>query len=1162
MPENLSYDLIFTIMFYGILGLAVLGGLMRGFKKTLFNFITMLIFYIVFFLTIETVATALWSMEIPSLGTALAFIDQSLSSYTSFEAAFNPLMLSLLGIDLSTANASLTEFILGMGMFIVKIAYTLLYFTVGLVVYKILCMILKMLFIHNKKGESKNALFGALFGFANGVMAVAVMLIMMGGFMSVLESVSTLIPEDLDLTTLSETPDRDTLYEASYSLIPLADVENFSPQMVTDVVTAYNNNLIVQMASSITITDDYGLETPFNLYLFDSVASFTYKEEKVSIRQELVVVSSILDAVFQAMDDAGIELTELSGADMGVILSAAASLDLTMLLDSKLVSNALVFVLSGDAGIEISDMLIVPADIVWFDVLDDDGEIVTNGELRNILLALNALVDVAGMVDFTNFDLNVITALTDDVIDVLFNSRVLVATISDLLTTQDFGTTEVIIPDTVFDDDGYLLKTELKALASAVRLVVSEVVGEETEFDFAAALSLTSGQIDTLFESEILSATIGKFLYDMNTDPLVIPASVVSTVTMGINSYSVVTTVEMKAVMNAISIIGFSDFETMAFDATLIENFESTTVPGTLDDDKLNGLFDSAIIHATFSKMLLDLTSGVDAVVSIPYFDSDNVAVRTTVGTTQYVSKTELKNTLKAIYSLGFSDFDNLGSLDPESLFDNINAILASATLHATISEKLIELGSGILEIPTVDVDNVAVMISVGSGVTLTNYIKKTEITGILDGLSVLGIADIENFSGTIDLSVLVSEASQDKLLSSASLHYTISKTLIDLGSSILIIPDYTEDGAIEANRVKKTVSTYTYITKAELKALINAFNIMDFNDLDSFGTGIDSAKFFTNATTLLESATIQATLSDKMLNGTGNNLLVPNTERSIVGSITYVQSDEILAILNSLTLLGLTDFTALSFNPDNIFVLTNYDELFLSTSMQATISKPILAIAADETAALGTTTLIVPNALRETVAVGLTNPKQIELVELKALLTSLKTLGITSFAAGNFSATSITSKSDAQLTTMLSSGSVHVTFDNMMKANPSISIPELAQTDLLYGILNLTLANEIKYFILAANIGGGTDFTTITFNVNIVLSLNTLQRSTVATSMIVRNMLTPEFEDAVDVKNLLVNPDYILDAEDYEGNNVTTFLTYLDLLEIIKFLNDEAYTD
>jgi hypothetical protein len=298
------------------------------------------------------------------------------------------------------------------------------------------------------------------------------------------------------------------------------------------------------------------------------------------------------------------------------------------------------------------------------------------------------------------------------------------------------------------------------------------------------------------------------------------------------------------------------------------------------------------------------------------------------------------------------------------------------------------------------------------------------------------------------------------------------------------------------------------------------------------------------------------------MLNGTGNNLLVPNTERSVVGSTTYVQSDEILAILNSLTLLGLTDFTALSFNPDNIFDLTNFDELFLSTSMQATISKPILAIAADESAALGTTTLIVPNALRETVAVGLTNPKQIELVELKALLTSLKTLGITSFSTGNFNSTSITSKSDAQLTTMLSSGSVHVTFDNMMKANPSISIPELAQTDLLYGILNLTLANEIKYFILAANIGGGTDFTTITFNVNIVLSLNALQRSTVSTSMIVRNMLTPEFEDAVDVKNLLVNPDYILDAEDYEGNNVTTFLTYLDLLEIIKFLNDEAYTD
>ena len=1162
MPESLSYVMIFNLLFYGILGLAVLGGFLRGFKKTLFNFILMAVFYLVFFLTIESVSTALWSMTIPQLGTGLGFIDSSLSSYTSFEEAFNPLMVALLNIDLSTADAAMSEFILGMGMFVVKIAYTIIYFTVGLVLWKIVGFILRLIFIHNKKGENKNRLFGAIFGFANGALAVAVLLIMMGGFMSVVESISNVLPEDFDPTNLSLEPDRHQLYEASYSVIDLAETGDYTPADLVEIVDAYNGNLIVSIANSITMEDSYGQETPFNLVLFDKVVSFTYNDEQVSIRQELKVVSVIMASVFEALDEAGVTVTDLSGEDMGVILSAAASVDLTMLLDSKLISNALVYILSGDAGIEISDMLVIPDDIVWFDVLDDEGEIVTNGELRNILLALNAIVDVAGMIDFTNLDLNVISALTDDTIDTIFNSNVLVATVSNLLLTQDFGDTEVVIPDSVFDENGYLYKTELKAMANAVRLVVSETL-TGSEFDFTAALTLSPTQIDTLFESEILSATIGKYLYSMSADPLIIPATVVEEVetSNGTILHTVVTTVEMKAVFNALAIIGFEDFDTMAFDATLIENFESTETPGTLDDDKLDTLFESGILHATFSKMLLDLTSGVDAVVSIPYFDSENNEVRETVGTIEYISTDELKATLKAIYALGFDDFDSLGTLDPSLLFDNIDVILESATLHATISETLFDLGSGVLEIPTLDFDNVSTVVTVGSGSTLTTYLIKDEITGIIDGLNVLGINDIEGFGGSISLANIVTETDQDKLLSSASLHYTVSKTLLDLGDSVLIVPEYTEDGIAEINRITKTVGTYDYVSKTELKALINAFKTMGFTNLESFGAEIESEAFFTNAAELIESASIQATLSDKMLNGTGGNLVVPDSVRTTVGLVTYVDSTEILALMDSLDLIGLNDFTALSFNPSNLFGV-DYDVLFASSSMQATVSKPVLEAALDETAAVGTTSLIVPNALRESINVNTLPVDQIELDELKTLLEALDVLGITDFTTGNFDATTITSLTDPQLTTMLLSGSIHVTFDNMLDSNPNISVPELAETDLLYSVNNLTLANEIKYFILAAGTIGGSDFTSVDFDYTAIMALSDTEQQTILISMIVRNILTPDLETAVTVMNITADPDYVVDAEDYENNDILTFFTYLDIIEILKFLNDEPYID
>ena len=1162
MPD-LNYVMIFNIMFYGIIGLAVLGGFLKGFKKSLFNFIFMLAFYAIFFLTIDTVSTALWSMNIPQLGTVLGYIDSSLSSYTSFEEAFNPLMVSLLGIDLSTANAALSDFVLGMGMFVVKIAYTLIYFTAGLIIWKILGLILRMIFIHDSKGASKNRLFGAIFGFANGVMAVAVALIMLGGLMSVMESISSVLPDNFDPTELSLEPNRHELYEASYSVLPLAEEESpFDPEMIQEIVDAYNGNLIVSIANSVTLKDSYDQDTPFNLYLFDKVLSFTYKEEQVSIRQELQVVSTIIGSVFTALDEAGIAVQDITGADLGIIISAAASLDLTMLLDSKLISNALVFVLSGDAGIEISDMIIVPDDVVWFDVLNDEGEVVTNGELRNILLALNALVDVAGVVDFTNFDINVISELTDDVIDTIFNSQVLVATVSNLLLTQDFGDTEVVIPDSVFDADGYLLKTELKAMATAIRLVISETM-EGSEFDFKAVLGLTTTQVDTLFASEILSATIGKYLISFGTDPLVIPSSVIVQVESdkGTVTHDVVSTVEMKAVFNAIAVLGFNDFEGMTFDATIISNLESTETPGELDDDKLNILFGSDILHATLSNMLLELTSGVDAVITIPYFDSENVAVRQTVGSIEYISVDELKATLKAVFSLGFNDFNNLGTLDPALLFDNITVILDSATLHATISEKLIELGSGVLEIPTVDYNNVSTQVVVGSGLTETTYLKTTEITGIIDGLKVLGIADIGNFGGTISLSNVSTSTAQDTLLSSASLHYTISKTLMDLGDSVLIIPEYTEDGVGEANRVIKTVLTYTYLSKAELKALINAFNIMGFSDLESFGAEIGSSSFFTNADTLLESASIQATLSDKMLNGTGGNLVVPDSVRTTVGTIEYVDSTEILALMDGLDLIGLNDFTSLSFNPANLFGI-DYELLFTSESMHSTVSKPVLDAAVDETVAAGTSTLIVPNALRETINVDALPFEQITLAELKKLLTSLDVLGITSFSAGNFDANTITSLTEGQLNTMLDSGSIHVTFDNMLDSNPNISVPELAETDALYLVNNLTIDTEITKFILAAKTVGGTDFTTVDFDYTTILALSETDQQTILSSMIVRNMLTPDLETAVAAKNIFGPPTFTLNAEDYMNGDMLTFFTYEDIVEILKFLSDEAFVD
>lgn len=1164
----MDYNLIFNVLFFGIIGLAVLGGLLSGFKKSLFRFVTMLVFYAVFFLTIRSVSSFLWTVEIPQLGTWLSNIDSSLSSYTTLEQALSPTLEVLLGVNLTSTSSTMEAFILGMGGFIVKLIYTILYFTVGLILWKIICFILRLVFIHNTKGASKNSLLGAVFGFANGAMAVAVMLIMMGGFMDIVGSVSAVIPDEIP-SNLASPYDRNHLYEASQSVILLAE-EGESPidmQEIKTMVEAYDQNIVVSIANSITVTNTDQVTMPFNLYLFDEVLSFEYEEETIYFRQELKVVATIFDQIFTALDEAGIDITNITEDDLGIILGAAASVDLTQLLDSKLISNALVYILSGEAGLEISDVLIVPDDIVWFDELDDDGNIIP-GELRSILEALNAIIDVSGMVDFTDFNLDVIAELTSDTINTIFESQVLVATISNLILTQDFGDTEVIIPDTVFDENRYLKKTELVAMVEAIKLIIVTTTDGQ-DFDFTKVLSLSYDDIDTLFESEILSATVGNYVYDLSGDPIIIPSSALTTVWTdeATQSHTVVSVEELTAVLNGLSLIEFSDFDTMTFDATLIEKFESETTPGTLDDDKLSTLLSSQILHATLSKMLLDLTSGVDAVVTIPYYNQDGDLLRQMLDTTIVIDENEIIAMLKAVYSLGFTDFNELGVLDPSIIFDHLDDLLESATLHYTISDTLVSLGSSVLEIPTVDANGVPTSYTYGAGSETTTYLKESEIEAIVDGLEVFGLDDLEGFAGVIDLTKLSTETNQDRILASASLHYTISKTLLDLSDEVLIVPEYSENGVAEVNRITKTVSGYEYVSKSEIKALINSFAAMEFDDLDSFGLELTSDLFFSERATLLASSSIQATLSDKMLNDTAGLLVIPNDVRVTVGSIVYVEKTEIEAIMDGLELINLTDFDALTFDPDTLFG-TDYDLLFTSQSMQATVSKPILDIAFDETAATGTTTLIVPTALRESISVGLAATEQIELNELKQLLTSLDVLGITDFVGGNFDASSITTMTEADLTTMLLSGSLHVTLDNMLDDNDNISMTEYAETDLLYGVLNLTTAEELVSFILAANQLTSGNFTDADFDYTTILGMTPENRLVVLHSMIVRFLITQELESLVALKNIAVapaGPFFTLNAEDYESLDdvsANRVFTEADILEIFKFMNDEVFAD
>ncbi|MCD6482635.1 MAG: hypothetical protein J7K80_02690, partial [Candidatus Izimaplasma sp.] len=543
---------------------------------------------------------------------------------------------------------------------------------------------------------------------------------------------------------------------------------------------------------------------------------------------------SAFGEVAEAVLNTGITIGDLQDGDPTVLISSLSNMDFTVLLNSQIVSHALKNIFSGEAGIEGFDIMVVPDDIVWFDVYDDDT-LISRGELYNLLNALNSITDVAEGFDFDNLDFSIIA-----------------------------------------------------------------------DFDDSA--------IDALISSDILAATFGQVIIDSVGDILVIPNSALSEITVDTVTKDVISKTEIKKLFQAVIVLGFDDLDNMEFNVSIIQNLGLELDPTILDETKSEKLFSSKIVYATLSDMLFGQTEGINSPLVVPYFDVDLNPIRIydTVDDLEYLSTDELTDILQALLTLDISNFDDVNSLNLGLLIDNSSVLLESAIFHATISKQVFDLGTDIVTIPYKDVDENNIRITVGNSLsgTDTEYITKTEINHIFDGLEVLGINDISSFDGTYNLLNLDGEPEkQDKLLSSASIHATISKTLLDLNSAILIVPHYTQEGETPGNEIRITVSSgFEYVVKDEIKALINSFNAMGYHDLDSFNISLDSSEFFNERATLLSSSSIQATLSDKMLNDTAGELVIPDvninttpqtTIRIINSDVTYIEINEMNSILD-----------------------------------------------------------------------------------------------------------------------------------------------------------------------------------------------------------------------------------------------------------------------
>ena len=84
MPTNLDFELYFNITFIAIIGFGALIGLIRGLRKSLYDLVVTLIFYALFFVSVNSIAQILWDAPLSFLFQNLGGVIPGIQGASTF----------------------------------------------------------------------------------------------------------------------------------------------------------------------------------------------------------------------------------------------------------------------------------------------------------------------------------------------------------------------------------------------------------------------------------------------------------------------------------------------------------------------------------------------------------------------------------------------------------------------------------------------------------------------------------------------------------------------------------------------------------------------------------------------------------------------------------------------------------------------------------------------------------------------------------------------------------------------------------------------------------------------------------------------------------------------------------------------------------------------
>lgn len=637
-----------------------------------------------------------------------------------------------------------------------------------------------------------------------------------------------------DVLTIPESAYGET--EGSFIFISATELETmFQAIKVLDLNLNFENENLIAMEDILRL-DSTQVDTALSSSIVHATLSkyiCELSKEAVMIPQqakientELLKVSEI-QALFASLK--ALDMTNLDNLSNQLNIEMIKNLDIEQvntILSSKIIHATLSIEITKQSS---AGTIVVPNSV--YSVKDMDVSYISEEEIYHLLSALKTLKVPENQTleqYISTLDISFISSFTEEEFGKVLDSTILHATVSKkIIDNRKY----IVIPASIIDKDEsneMIIRMELEAVFHAMQIL--DLKENQTldnyisNFNPNSICDFNEQQLEEILQSKILHAVVSDKI--MAQVGIVVPNSVKYLDTKD-KDITYIQIEELQHVLNALLAL---DLQDSSFDMNQL----SPNKIAKLDEAKVTTILQSKIVHAAFSKQIINQTSSI----TIPeefIQNEDNV---------QYLDRTEIQHLLKAIQALGIDEntsFDSFASKLSMKSFahftdEQLDTIFLSRIAHLTISDTVSGQGANIVIPVDAYEDN---------GTTITS----SELKNIVKGLRELNIEN-ENFNemmSSFPLSQFTSlnETSLQQLFNSKILHATISHIL--LSQENIVIPEDVKNGV--------------YIIQEEMIMMKNALSCMSFaND------NMNQLQLNVNDILALEDNQIDTILSSRIL--------------------------------------------------------------------------------------------------------------------------------------------------------------------------------------------------------------------------------------------------------------------------------------------------------